>query len=137
MSETLSQYPVDYVEHGLVVGRRANGRNTYSKEGKRRLVEICLQPGISLAKVALQNGLNANLLRRWVSDSLKGRRSAVTGMPVAGTGQFLPVFPIPKSARVVATDPLIEIDIVGVIVRLRGTVNPAQLRQVLDCLTQP
>lgn len=28
----------------------------------------CLQPGVSMAAVAMAHGLNANLLRRWVRD---------------------------------------------------------------------
>jgi transposase len=31
-----------------------------------KLVEECRRPGMSLASIALANGLNANLLRRWV-----------------------------------------------------------------------
>ena len=42
-------------------GRR---RRTHSGEFKARVVEACRQPGISMASVALANGINANLLRR-------------------------------------------------------------------------
>jgi transposase len=30
------------------------------------LVEACLEPGISVARLALEHGLNANQLRKWV-----------------------------------------------------------------------
>ena len=33
---------------------------------KARVIAACLQPGASLAAVALANGLNANFLRTWV-----------------------------------------------------------------------
>ena len=47
-------------------GRR---RGRYSNEFKLQLMAACKQPGVSTAAVALANGLNANLLRRWISES--------------------------------------------------------------------
>jgi transposase len=40
----------------------------------------CRQPGVSIASVALANGLNANLLRRWVvsEEQARGARSIET-----------------------------------------------------------
>ncbi len=50
----------------LIVGHGRDGRCLYDPEAKRELVEFCLQPGISVAKVALEQGINANLLRKWI-----------------------------------------------------------------------
>ncbi len=50
----------------LVVGHGRDGRCLYDPEAKRELVRLCLQPGISVAKVALEHGINANLLRQWI-----------------------------------------------------------------------
>jgi transposase len=47
-----------------VVGVLRNGRRRYDPASKRRLVEACLQPGVSLAGVAMRHGVNANLLRK-------------------------------------------------------------------------
>jgi len=47
-------------------GKRKRGR--YSNEFKQELVKACEAPGVSTASVALANGVNANLLRRWVSE---------------------------------------------------------------------
>ena len=47
-------------------GRR---RGRYSEDFKRQVVGRCLEPGVSAAAVALANGLNANLLRRWVVEA--------------------------------------------------------------------
>ena len=44
------------------VGRR---RGRYSDEFKRQVIAACLEPGVSTAAIALANGLNANLARRW------------------------------------------------------------------------
>jgi transposase len=43
-------------------------RRRYTDEFTKQAIEACLQPGISMASVALANGLNANLLRRWVTE---------------------------------------------------------------------
>ena len=42
-------------------------RNRYSEDFKRQLVAACCAPGVSVASIALANGINANLLRRWIS----------------------------------------------------------------------
>ena len=51
---------------GLIVGHWDDGRSIYSSAGKRTLIHACLQPGISVAGSALANGVNANLLRKWI-----------------------------------------------------------------------
>lgn len=55
----------------------ATGRRhaRYSDEFKRQVVAACLEPGVSKAAIALSNGLNANMLRRWVVESSQGRKS--------------------------------------------------------------
>ena len=50
-------------------------RGRYSNEFKRELVKACEAPGVSTASVALANGVNANLLRRWVSEFRDRSRS--------------------------------------------------------------
>lgn len=75
-----------------VVGVLRNGRRRYDPASKSRLVEACLQPGVSLAGVALRCGVNANLLRKWVAGQQRQQR---TGETVDGieraTGVFVPV----------------------------------------------
>jgi transposase-like protein len=36
------------------------------------VIELARQPGASVAAVALANGLNANMLRRWVHEAVAG-----------------------------------------------------------------
>jgi transposase-like protein len=48
---------------GSIVRRR---RRTHSAEFKAKVVSACRRPGVSMAAVALANGLNANLVRRRV-----------------------------------------------------------------------
>ncbi|WP_434588805.1 transposase [Pseudomonas sp. R4-83] len=41
-------------------------RTSYSKPFKAQVVQECLQPGVSMASVALRHGINANLVRKWI-----------------------------------------------------------------------
>jgi transposase-like protein len=64
--------------------RRKRGR--YSNEFKREVVKACQAPGVSTASVALANGMNANLLRRWVAEwGDGGRRREEQSEPAALT----------------------------------------------------
>lgn len=51
----------------LVVGSRRDGRRRYDRQAKIELVQACLQPGVSVARIAYDHALNANLLRKWIS----------------------------------------------------------------------
>ena len=54
---------------------RRNRRHT--PEFKARVIAACLQPGVSIAAIALANGLNANFLRSWVKAHRDQQRSDV------------------------------------------------------------
>lgn len=43
-------------------------RRIHAPQFKAELVAICQQPGISVTAIALDHGINANLLRRWVTE---------------------------------------------------------------------
>ena len=51
----------------LVVGRKRDGRCVYDEDAKLELVRACLRPGASVARTAMQHGVNANLLRTWIA----------------------------------------------------------------------
>jgi len=53
----------------LVVGRKRDGRCTYDPLAKQALIDECLKPGVSVARVAMLYGINANLLRTWIAKS--------------------------------------------------------------------
>ena len=75
-----------------VVGVLRNGRRRYDPASKRRLVEACLQPGVSLAGVAMRHGVNANLLRKWVTGQQQRQRNgAAVGVMECATEVFVPV----------------------------------------------
>ena len=48
----------------LIKAPMRRSRRRYTEEFKKQAIAACLQPGISMASVALANGLNANQLRR-------------------------------------------------------------------------
>ena len=64
----------------LVMGRDRDGRRRYDPQAKQELVGQCMKPGVSVAGTALRYGINANLLRKWITNSV-GRSGM--GAPVA------------------------------------------------------
>ena len=49
----------------------------HAPEFKARVIAACLQPGVSIAAIALANGLNANYLRSWVKAHRDQQRSDI------------------------------------------------------------
>ncbi len=91
-------------------GRR---RGRYSDEFKRQVVTTCLEPGVSTAAIALANGLNANLLRRWVVDATQRsdplRSKTTTLAPVHKHPTFIPVKFAPPAASASPVDIRLEL----------------------------
>ena len=84
-------------------------RGRYSDDFKRQVVGRCLEPGVSAAAVALANGLNANLLRRWVVEATQrsgSPRSKTTALaPIGNHPTFIPVkFDPPPAAAAPPAD---------------------------------
>ena len=46
-------------------------RRRHLPEFRASVIQACLQPGVSIAAVALANGLNANMLRKWIIEERK------------------------------------------------------------------
>ena len=101
----------------LSEGRRR--RRIHSAEFKAHIVAACCQPGVSSASVAMANGINANLVRRWVKEAELGAQMELgaaasepkTASPATTptpTPKFLPL-PIPTPASPVAADIRIEL----------------------------
>jgi transposase len=51
----------------LVVGAKRDGRRKYDENAKRELIRECLKPGVSIARTAMDHGINPNLVRTWIS----------------------------------------------------------------------
>jgi transposase len=87
----------------LVVGHKRDGRSCYDPEAKRELIEACLRPGVSVARMALQHGVNANLLRTWMTRHRREHelvdRPALAMMVASGGSAFVPVVAAKAPAR--------------------------------------
>ncbi|MGT2428145.1 transposase [Cupriavidus basilensis] len=59
-----------------VIDSRKDGRRKFDEQSKRALVEACLKPGVSVARMAQTHGVNANLLRKWIARYLIEREQA-------------------------------------------------------------
>ena len=84
---------VSTIPQQLADGRRR--RRLHSDEFKAGAVAACMQPGVSMAAVAMAHGINANLLRRWVR-SAEMRPSAdeatkAPALPVPAAPSFVPL----------------------------------------------
>lgn len=73
-----------------ITGIDRGGKRRYDPQAKRKLIDACLEPGISLAGLALAHGVNANLLRKWV---VKHRRQLLDEVDVTAPAAsvFVPV----------------------------------------------
>ncbi|MCP1121206.1 transposase [Robbsia andropogonis] len=60
-----------------VLHRRRDGRRRYDESSKLELIKAALRPGVSVARIAQEHAVNANLLRKWINKYLMEReRSA-------------------------------------------------------------
>ena len=66
---------------------------TYTPQFKAQLIAACQQPGASIAALALQHGMNANVLHRWLKEWRQGlhRLPAPTVAAAAQPAAFVPI----------------------------------------------
>lgn len=104
---------------------------------KARVIELARQPQASVAAVALANGLNANMLRRWVRDAERpAAEASKTASPPAPLFVQLPMPPTEAVAFAPAagTTTFVEVHREGTCVYVTlpaGTDSAAWVREVL------
>lgn len=80
---------------GLVVGHKRDGRCRYDPQVKQELIRQCMMPGVSVARMAMQHGINANLLRTWITKSQSSKaitvQRAVCDTAARDAQAFIPV----------------------------------------------
>jgi transposase len=117
-------------------------RRRHAEAFKRELVERSLQPGASVSGIALDSGVNTNMLFRWRREHLRARGGArqrdaeqAVLLPVK-VARAAPVAAEPQAVVASVSMPagVIEIDIGAARVRLRGSVDEANVRCVLQTL---
>jgi transposase len=77
------------------VGR--DGKRRFDKRDRQRLIEACLQPGVSVAGMALRAGVNANLLHRWICEHEKEYRGTRATQVSGDAAAFVPVIEIARA----------------------------------------
>src|SRR5262252_6302164 len=112
---------------------------------KEELVRQSLEPGASVSAIALHGGINANMLFKWRREHLRaaGRRavpSVLLPVEVAPQAEIVTV-PTPIVATTTAPKPVprngvIELEVAGVQLRVRGAVDEVSLCSVLRALRQ-
>lgn len=115
-------------------------RRRHSAAFKRKILELIEKPGASVARVALEHGVNTNLVFKWRRAKLSRKRPAGTVrqavlLPVSIDPQesFLPVAP---GVRPAVQEGVIEIELAGARLVLRGSIDPTNLRSVVLALRQ-
>lgn len=125
------------------------GRPNYPIDFKRHLSARASEPGVSVARLALEHGLNANLLFKWRRHYRAGwfgeprpAHGAAAGPRACEAPKLLPVMTAsatvdqPSASKGVKQPAVLEIVIGGATVRVLGEVDRGALCAVLDCLAQ-
>ena len=134
--------PVMHIMDKQVV-RAPRRRREHSAEFKRELVERSLEPGVSVAAIAMDSGINANLLFGWrrrhleslaQAEAAPARSPAAVLLPVSIEASPREIHRAPPAPSARSSGGTIEIEIGSARVRLRGPVDDASLRSVLTAL---
>ncbi|MDD4942508.1 MULTISPECIES: transposase [Burkholderiales] len=72
---------------------RPQTHRTYTRQFKAELVAASQQPGASIAAIALQHGMNANVLHRWLKEHALDGRHRLGGQDPLGVA--VPTSPVP------------------------------------------
>lgn len=91
---------VEDLARRLVIGRKRDGRGIYDPRVKQELVEICRRPGVSVAKMARECGINANLLATWLRKRERAQADVVDveADPQAAAFIAVPMAPVAREA---------------------------------------
>ncbi len=88
--------PSNDLKSRLVTGFERDGRRRrFDPQAKLELVQTCMQPGVSVARMALDHAVNANLLRKWIRAYERERSGAVASKAIESQAPaFVPVVQI-------------------------------------------
>jgi len=117
-------------------------RRQHERAFKDELIAQSMVPGASVAAIAMKGGINANLLFKWRREHVKAMAAPA---PTAAT--LLPVCVIPEASSPSTAQPtapvvpavnsspgVIEVELAGARLRLRGAVDETALSTVLRAL---
>lgn len=86
-------------------------RRLHSAAFKATVVDACQHPGVSIAGITMANGINANLLRRWIHAASGVPGAGTTGQTRAVATSFVPVQLEPEPQPTAMTPPAPDIRI--------------------------
>lgn len=86
-------------------------RRYYSPELKAQVVQQCRQDNASIAAVAMANGINANIVHRWLNEAKNAALLAQARAFIPVTLERLASAPAPVDAAVVAPCTDIRVDV--------------------------
>ncbi len=69
-------------EHAGVAKVDSAGRRWFTDQFKREIVALCLQAGASVSGIAVEHGINPNLVRKWIARVHKDSRKRAPLLPV-------------------------------------------------------
>ncbi|MGK5081639.1 IS66-like element accessory protein TnpA [Janthinobacterium sp. HLX7-2] len=111
------------------------GRPNYPVEFKRRLAAAACEAGVSVSKLSMANGVNANMVFKWrreyragLFDDMPAARTTL--LPVVLADTSLKVAPAPAAA----TSSAVEIIFANAVVRVHADVDAALLRTIFQSL---
>lgn len=125
----------------------ARPRRQHDRQFKDELIAQSLVPGASVSAIAMNGGINANLLFKWRRAHLRANvataPTATNLLPVCVIGDVEPNPTTPPSEPTALSSSagsrhprpgVIEIEMAGAQLRLRGVVDEAMLSSVLRAL---
>jgi transposase len=127
----------------VVTGRK---RRVFRRiEEKLRIVKLTLEPGASVAGIALANGVNANQVFRWKRQHERGElkprgaKRATSLVPVTIAAELEAPRLVESSIPAAALPPAgsVTIEFPGrALLSIEGAADPAVIRTVLESLTR-
>ena len=125
-------------------GRRS--RRQHDRAFKAELVRESLLPGASVSAIALRSGINANMLFKWRREhrcdvGLSSAPAVLLPVEIEPSTEVAAVVPAPivtaaQTPKPSSRNGVIELEIAGVQLRVRGQVDEASLCSVLRALRQ-
>jgi transposase len=120
----------------------AAGRRWYTKAFKAQVVAACRAPGTSVARVSLEHGLNANLVRKWLrraEGALEGHaRDAMRFVPVIAVASDV-AMPEGTGAAVaegaaIDADAVVVVELGAARIRIGAAASPALVHAIVRAL---
>ena len=119
------------------------GRPNYPVEFKRRLAAAACEAGVSVSKLSMTNGVNANMVFKWrreyrtgLLDDMPEARTTLLPVVLAGySSMVVPAAPAAVTARApTIASSVVEIIFADAVVRVHEGVDAALLRTIFESL---